>query len=206
MVIIEPTNYYNQFPVTSLIDLKPNNQSNPYRGRQKNHQNSISTLQQHSLTKQKKTQKQKERSTALAIASLAALSSVIFLITSSSSFKHYRRRRRRQQQKQSSSCYLQSHQKPQLSFKRVLIDNSFSQFKHLNLHAPNSSNLHPYEAEIKNLIENPESFEDLYSDHQKMSDFFSYVWIETEAQLKSHRFLRSIRSSIASALFSVSLL
>ncbi|KAJ6729201.1 PROTEIN RRP6-LIKE 3 [Salix viminalis] len=122
--------------------------------------------------------------TALAIASLAALSSVIFLITSSSSFKHYRRRRRRQQQKQSSSCYLQSHQKPQLSFKRVLIDNSFSQFKHLNLHAPNSSNLHPYEAEIKNLIENPESFEDLYSDHQKMSDFFSYVWIETEAQLK----------------------
>lgn len=50
--------------------------------------------------------------------------------------------------------------------------------------APNPSNLHPYEAEIKNLIENPESFEDLYSDHQKMSDFFSYVWIETEAQLK----------------------
>ncbi|KAJ7008606.1 hypothetical protein NC653_007313 [Populus alba x Populus x berolinensis] len=92
--------------------------------------------------------------TALTIASLAALSSVIFLITSSS--KHYRRRRRKQQQKQSSSCYLQSHQKPQLSFKRVLLDNSFSQSKHLNLHG----------------------------DHQKMSEFFSYVWIETETQLK----------------------
>lgn len=47
-----------------------------------------------------------------------------------------------------------------------------------------SSNLHPYEAEIKSLIENPESFEDSYGDHQKMSEFFSYVWIETETQLK----------------------
>lgn len=118
---------------------KPNNQSNPNRSRQKNHLNSISTLQQRSLTKQQKTQKRrmeykdKLKIAALTIASLAALSSVIFLITSSS--KHYRRRRRKQQQqqKQSSSCYLQSHQKPQLSFKRVLLDNSFSQFKHLNL-------------------------------------------------------------------------
>lgn len=50
--------------------------------------------------------------------------------------------------------------------------------------AASSSNLHPYEAEIKSLIENPESFEDSYGDHQKMSEFFSYVWIETETQLK----------------------
>ncbi|XP_024451575.1 protein RRP6-like 3 isoform X5 [Populus trichocarpa] len=128
--------------------------------------------------------KDKLKIAALTIASLAALSSVIFLVTSSS--KHYRRRRRKQQQqqKQSSSCYLQSHQKPQLSFKRVLLDNSFSQFKHLNLHAASSSNFHPYEADIKALIENPESLEDYYSDHQKMSEFFSYVWIETETQLK----------------------
>ncbi|CAK7348974.1 unnamed protein product [Dovyalis caffra] len=122
--------------------------------------------------------------TAVTITSLAALSSVIFLITT---FSHYYRRRRKQQRRrrQSSSCYLQSNQKPQLSFKRVLVDNSFSQFKHLKLLAENSSNLHPYDAEIKALIENPGIIEfEEYDSFKKMNDFSCYVWIETESQLK----------------------
>lgn len=35
-------------------------------------------------------------------------------------------------------CYLISESKPQLKFKRVLADNSYSQFKHLKLHAADS--------------------------------------------------------------------
>ncbi|KAL2245727.1 UNVERIFIED_CONTAM: Protein RRP6-like 3, partial [Sesamum indicum] len=36
------------------------------------------------------------------------------------------------------SCYLTTESKPQYAFKRVLADNSYSQFKHLKLHAADS--------------------------------------------------------------------
>ncbi|XP_021676440.2 protein RRP6-like 3 isoform X2 [Hevea brasiliensis] len=116
---------------------------------------------------------------AVAIASLAAIS---ILFTS-----QYRRRRK--QKCLASSCYLQSDSKPQFAFKRVLADNSFSQFKHLKLQSSTnkiSSNLHPYEPEITAFIENPRvEFEfDMYTsiDLKEMNDV--YVWVETESRLK----------------------
>ncbi|KAG8642280.1 hypothetical protein MANES_12G066500v8 [Manihot esculenta] len=116
---------------------------------------------------------------AVAVASLAAIS--IFFT------RQYRRRGK--QKCLTSKCYLHSDSKPQFAFKRVLADNSFSQFKHLKLPNSNnemSSNLHPYEREITAFIENPRvEFEfDMYSsiDLKEMNDV--YVWVETESQLK----------------------
>ncbi|KAJ4851231.1 hypothetical protein Tsubulata_022285 [Turnera subulata] len=116
---------------------------------------------------------------AVAIVSLATLSVILTA--------QYRRRRR--QNRPWTSCYLHSDPKPQLSFKRVLADNSSSPFKHLKLNGDSdnetSSDSHPYEKEIKDLVENPrfEFDDDLDMDMDlKMSD--SYVWIETESQLK----------------------
>lgn len=64
---------------------------------------------------------------AIAVACLAATISVIVVTI-------YRKpRKNKQQLTDSSSCYLKTKQKPQHSFKRVLADNSYSQFKHLNL-------------------------------------------------------------------------
>ncbi|XP_015577871.1 protein RRP6-like 3 isoform X1 [Ricinus communis] len=124
---------------------------------------------------------------AIAIVSLAAIS---FVFT-----RQYRNRRRQRQKCSSSSCYLHSDQKPQCSFKRVLADNSFSQFKHLKLHgnkngfdamSGNSSSSHPYEREISALIENSGiefGFEiNSIVDLKEMKD--DYVWVETESQLK----------------------
>ncbi|XP_011100270.1 protein RRP6-like 3 isoform X2 [Sesamum indicum] len=90
------------------------------------------------------------------------------------------------------SCYLTTESKPQYAFKRVLADNSYSQFKHLKLHAADSqsdedySNLHPYRGEISQLIKNPNvAFLEVLDGCEKgvleMGD--SYVWVETEAQL-----------------------
>ncbi|CAH2059794.1 unnamed protein product [Thlaspi arvense] len=102
----------------------------------------------------------------------------------------YRRRRQRRKQSSSpSSCYLHSELKPQFGFKRVLADNSYSGFKHLKLDDGSSSiekpsNCHPYEAEISVLLENPQlEFDFLRGDYSlELSD--SYVWVETESQLK----------------------
>ncbi|KAL0362378.1 UNVERIFIED_CONTAM: protein RRP6-like 3 [Sesamum calycinum] len=91
------------------------------------------------------------------------------------------------------SCYLTTESKPQYSFKRVLADNSYSPFKHLKLHAADSqsdeeySNLHPYKGEISKLIKNPNvAFLEVLDGCEKgvleMGD--SYVWVETEAQLR----------------------
>ncbi|XP_010557005.1 PREDICTED: protein RRP6-like 3 isoform X2 [Tarenaya hassleriana] len=118
----------------------------------------------------------------------ASLAVVTILITAK-----YRRRRRRLRGKQTcrSSCYLHSERKPQLGFKRVLADNSYSAFKHLKLGgssstgvAENLSNCHPYEAEILTLLENPRlDFEFLRGDTSlEMKD--SYIWVETESQLR----------------------
>ncbi|CAH8380872.1 unnamed protein product [Eruca vesicaria subsp. sativa] len=103
----------------------------------------------------------------------------------------YRRRRHGRKQTSSlSSCYLHSETKPQFSFKRVLADNSYSGFKHLkklddvssssSIEKPN--NYHPYETEINVLLENPR-LELLRGEYSlEMSD--SYVWVETESELK----------------------
>ncbi|KAK9284591.1 hypothetical protein L1049_023767 [Liquidambar formosana] len=114
---------------------------------------------------------------AFAIASFAALS--IFLTA------QYRRRRNRKCHP--NSCYLHSEPKPQYAFKRVLADNSYSPFKHLKLNDSNnenSSNSHPYEVEITALLEKPGvEFSFVNGDMDlKMCD--SYVWVETEDQLR----------------------
>ncbi|XP_020540579.1 protein RRP6-like 3 isoform X2 [Jatropha curcas] len=114
---------------------------------------------------------------AVAVVSLTALS-ILFI-------ELYRRRRK--QKSRPSLCYLQSDQKPQFGFKRVLADNSFSEFKHLKLHNSsndNSSNLHPYEREITALIENYRFEFDIYSNMKLKEMDNVYVWIETESQLK----------------------
>ncbi|KAL5797871.1 hypothetical protein ACOSQ2_002691 [Xanthoceras sorbifolium] len=109
---------------------------------------------------------------AITIASLAAIS--IFFTA------QYRRRRK--QKCTPSSCYLQTDQKPQHNFKRVLADNSYSPFKHANYEK--SSSLHPYEVEIKALLENPRPESNFVTNNVdlKMSDL--YVWVETKSQLK----------------------
>ncbi|KAI9177536.1 hypothetical protein LWI28_016403 [Acer negundo] len=109
---------------------------------------------------------------AITIASLAAIS--IFFT------EQYRRRRK--QKRTPSSCYLQTDQKPQHNFKRVLADNSYSPFKHANY--DKSSSLHPYEVEIKALSENLRPEFNFVTDKVdlKMSDL--YVWVETKSQLE----------------------
>ncbi|KAL9301414.1 Protein RRP6-like 3 [Arabidopsis thaliana] len=119
----------------------------------------------------------------ITVASLVAVT--ILFVT------EYRRRRQRRKQTSSlSSCYLHSELKPQFCFKRVLADNSYSEFKHLKLVDASSSSLekpsngHPYETEITVLLENPQiEFGFLRGECSlEMSD--SYVWVETESQLK----------------------
>lgn len=90
-------------------------------------------------------------------------------------------------------CYLISESKPQFKFKRVLADNSYSQFKHLKLHAADSitedeySDLHPYKGVISKLVMNPNvGILELFDGCEKWSLEMggSYVWVEDEAQLR----------------------
>lgn len=103
----------------------------------------------------------------------------------------YRRRRRKQTSSpRSSSCYLHSDKKPQFGFKRVLADNSYSGFKHLKKKLEDGgekpSNCHPYETEITALLENPrlDEFEFLRGGEYSLEMSDSYVWVETEFELK----------------------
>ncbi|EXC01253.1 Exosome component 10 [Morus notabilis] len=121
----------------------------------------------------------------ITIVSLSALS-ILFIA-------ECRRRRRRQNKKRPrSSCYLRADPKPQFSFKRVLADNSYSAFKHLNtsdsttkdVGSEPASNSHPYEAEITALMENPKLEFKLISGNFDLEMSESYVWVETELQLK----------------------
>ncbi|KAJ0259900.1 Protein RRP6-like 3 [Hirschfeldia incana] len=118
---------------------------------------------------------------AITVASLVAAATVLFVA-------EYRRRRRKQTSSSVSSCYLHSDKKPQLGFKRVLADNSYSGFKHLKKKLEDGetpSDSHPYETEITALLENPrlDEFEFLRGEYSlEMSD--SYVWVETECELK----------------------
>ncbi|KOM50374.1 hypothetical protein LR48_Vigan08g120100 [Vigna angularis] len=89
--------------------------------------------------------------------------------------------RRRKKHDSSSSCYLHSEQKPQSAFKRVLSDNSYTQFKHLN-RDENASNSHPFEAEITALLKTPPPEIEFGTVDLEMKD--SYVWVHTETQLK----------------------
>ncbi|KAL8474285.1 hypothetical protein ACS0TY_030930 [Phlomoides rotata] len=90
-------------------------------------------------------------------------------------------------------CYLSSESKPQHAFKRVLADNSYSQFKHLkrqetaSLSDEEYPNLHPYKGEISKLMKNPNVGFLEFLDGNEMRSMEmegSYVWIETEAQLR----------------------
>lgn len=113
----------------------------------------------------------------VAIASFAVLS--IFFTA------QYRKRRYRKCTQ--SSCYLHTEPKPQYSFKRVLADNSYSAFKHLKLGESNSEaslNSHPYEAEISALLENAEIEFSFGTETMDLKISDSYVWVETELQLK----------------------
>ncbi|KAM1666448.1 hypothetical protein ACFX1X_046088 [Malus domestica] len=122
----------------------------------------------------------------VALASLTALSVFFFA-------RH--RRRRRNANCPLSRCYLRAdHLKLQYGFKRVLADNSYSPFKHLNLNgSPEDKNWnsHPYEAEITGLVESfqLEEFRKCIGITEKnvggleeMSE--SYEWVETESKLK----------------------
>ncbi|CAN0897001.1 Protein RRP6-like 3 [Linum grandiflorum] len=117
---------------------------------------------------------------AVTLISLAAAVTVAFTY----------RRRRKAKERYRSSCYLHAEGKPQFGFRKVFADNSFSHFKHSKTNssesrkAENGSSLHPYEQEIKALLDTPPAeFEfDVTSWSKELSD--SYVWIETESQLK----------------------
>ncbi|CAN4104784.1 unnamed protein product [Withania somnifera] len=90
--------------------------------------------------------------------------------------------------KKKHSCYLNAEIKPQSSFKRVLADNSYSQFKHLNFDNTNVDleNLHPYKAEISDLLKssNVGFLEDCCGNFEDFRMSESYVWVESEAQLR----------------------
>ncbi|GFP79574.1 exosome complex exonuclease rrp6 [Phtheirospermum japonicum] len=95
--------------------------------------------------------------------------------------------------KRKKSCYLNAEHKPQHAFKRVLADNSYSQFKHLKLHTADSQsdeellNLHPYKNEISKLMKNPNLGFLGFLEGREKGNFEirgSHVWVETETQLK----------------------
>ncbi|XP_061348771.1 protein RRP6-like 3 [Gastrolobium bilobum] len=119
---------------------------------------------------------------AFTIATLAAIISIFYTAR--------RHSRRKQHKSPSSSCYLYSEPKPQYAFKRLLADNSYTPFKHLNLNDSTSngtfsaSNSHPFEAEITALLKNPQPEIELGTEIVDMEMNDSYVWIDTEMQLK----------------------
>lgn len=111
---------------------------------------------------------------ALVVASFAALT---ILFTT---------RQRRKRRSVRSSCYLRDDQKPQCAFKRVLADNSYSAFKHLelNMNKDKDVNSHPYESEILSLLENSSPEFDFISERTDLTLSDTYVWVETESQLE----------------------
>ncbi|CAL5403457.1 unnamed protein product [Camellia sinensis] len=117
---------------------------------------------------------------AFTIATIACFAAISVFITA-----QYRKQRKQKQQSRS-TCYLKTEPKPQDAFKRVLADNSFSPFKHLNHNkAENLSSEHPYKAEIEALLKSDRvefEFVDDGNVDLELSD--SYVWIEKESQLQ----------------------
>lgn len=93
-------------------------------------------------------------------------------------------RKQRKRKQNIGSCYLKSEAKPQQNFKRVLANNSYSPFKHLKLDDDSSSDLHPYESEIKALLEKPELDFEFCNGSMDMDMNDTYVWIDDESKLK----------------------
>ncbi|KAL7185795.1 hypothetical protein ACSBR2_027706 [Camellia fascicularis] len=113
------------------------------------------------------------------IATIACFAAISVFITA-----QYRKQRKQKQQSRN-TCYLKTEPKPQDAFKRVLADNSFSPFKHLNHNKENLSSEHPYKAEIEALLKSDRvefEFVDDGNVDLELSDL--YVWIEKESQLQ----------------------
>ncbi|KAK9056710.1 hypothetical protein SSX86_024072 [Deinandra increscens subsp. villosa] len=92
-------------------------------------------------------------------------------------------RKQRKRKQNISSCYLKSEEKPQQNFKRVLANNSYAPFKHLKLDE-NSSNLHPYESQIKAVLEKSKLEYEFSCGNMDMSMRDMYVWVDDESKLK----------------------
>ncbi|KAF3330079.1 Exosome complex exonuclease RRP6 [Carex littledalei] len=85
-------------------------------------------------------------------------------------------------------CSDSGEKKPQEKFKRLLADNSYSPFKHLNHDTKGSPNkLHPYEEDITHLLLNPPTLPMFVSDNGNapLDMSCSYTWVDTEPQLES---------------------
>ncbi|XP_042519265.1 protein RRP6-like 3 [Macadamia integrifolia] len=114
-----------------------------------------------------------------AIACFAVIS--VFMTT------QYRRKRRAFKASSKKFCYLETEEKPQSIFKRVLADNSYTPFKHLNRNEANnelSLISHPYEEEITALLENPKVEVEFISGDFDLEMNGSAVWVKTESQLE----------------------
>ncbi|KAI3948837.1 hypothetical protein MKX01_022251 [Papaver californicum] len=100
---------------------------------------------------------------------------------------YYQKRRKQKKSSQNNLCYVvKDNSKPQNSFKHILADNSYTQFKHLKRNEDKStSNSHPYEEEIMGLLQNltPQvgNFSNGEMDMEMMSS--PYIWVETKSQL-----------------------
>ncbi|XP_071726113.1 protein RRP6-like 3 isoform X2 [Rutidosis leptorrhynchoides] len=111
---------------------------------------------------------------AITISSCLAVISILLA-------NRYRKQRKRKQNL--SSCYLKSEAKPQHNFKRVLANNSYAPFKHLKLD-DSCSDLHPYESEIKALLEKPQVEFEFFNGSMDMEMSDKYVWVDDESKLK----------------------
>ncbi|XP_009601353.1 protein RRP6-like 3 isoform X1 [Nicotiana tomentosiformis] len=120
----------------------------------------------------------------LAIATCITVAISIFI---AKSFQKVRKQNRKKQQKKH-SCYLNAESKPQSSFKRVFADNSYSQFKHIKLVNRNEdcTNFHPYKTEITELLKssNADFLEHFGGNFEDLTMRESYVWVESESQLR----------------------
>ncbi|KAL8238235.1 hypothetical protein R6Q59_019316 [Mikania micrantha] len=92
-------------------------------------------------------------------------------------------RKQRNRKQNISSCYLKSEAKPQHNFKRVLANNSYAPFKHLKLDE-SSSDLHPYESEIKAMLEESRLEFEFSCGNMDMRMNDEYIWVDNESKLK----------------------
>ncbi|MED6147617.1 hypothetical protein PIB30_045531 [Stylosanthes scabra] len=120
---------------------------------------------------------------------IATVTAISIFLTAMNRRRIRNRNRNRNNKSPSSSCYLHSEPKPQSAFKRVLADNSYTPFKHFK--NPNdssnndkASNSHPFEAEITALLKNARPEIELSTEIVDMEMNDSYVWVNTELQLK----------------------
>lgn len=99
---------------------------------------------------------------------------------------YYQKRRKQKKSSQNNLCYLvKDNSKPQNSFKHILADNSYTQFKHLKRNQDKStSNSHPYEEEIMGLLQNltPHAGR-FFNGEMDMEMSSSYIWVDTKSQL-----------------------